>query len=106
MAVIFNQAVKHAALQLIPGVPVAFEDDGAEGYFIAAGWADTTDDEPVHTYPVGSAPVDPLTRFADTGRYVMPEVAEEHLAAHDGDPPPPPHEVNFKPGLIAPEQEG
>jgi hypothetical protein len=102
MAVKFNQAVKHGTLQLIPGVAVAFEDPGAEGYFVAAGWAEKTKDKPAHTYPEGSAVVDPLTRFGDTGAYVQPEVAKAHLDAHDGNPPPPFHETNFWPGLIAP----
>jgi hypothetical protein len=105
MAIQFNQAVKHGTLQLLPNVPVAFDDAGAEAYFTAAGWAEATDAEPVHTYPEGSAVVDPLTRFGDSGEYVQPEVAEAHIAEYDGNPPPAFHEINFWPGLIAPVQE-
>lgn len=104
MAVVFNQAVKHGALQFIPGPAVAFEDSGAEAYFIAMGWADSTNDAPGYTYPEGSVVIDPLTRRGDTGEYVQPDLAQAHLDEHDGEPPPPPHELAFRGGLIAPEE--
>lgn len=71
MAIIFNQAVKHGPHQFFPGVPVAFEDDRAEEYFVAAGWADAAGDAPIHTYHAGSVEVDPETVIASTGRKVL-----------------------------------
>lgn len=105
-SIIFNQAVKHGRIQFIPGVAVAFEDADAVPYFVAAGWAEASDEEPKHTYPLGEVDVDPLTRSAETGQFVQPDVAEAHLAEHDGNPPPPAHEAKFKPGVIAPAAEG
>lgn len=71
MAVIFNQAVKHGTLQLIPGSPVAFDDDRAEEYFVAAGWAETTGSEPAFTFPEGSVSIDLDTVNAATGLKVL-----------------------------------
>lgn len=71
MAIKFNQAVKHGALQFFPGVSVAFEDASAEAYFVAAGWAEVTADAPVHTYPLGTVEIDPEAVFAETGRKVL-----------------------------------
>lgn len=71
MAIIFNQSFKHGTLQLIPTVPLAFQDERAEAYFIAVGCADATDDEPVHTYPVGTVTIDSDTVFAGTNRKVL-----------------------------------
>lgn len=105
MAVIFNQSVKHGRVQFLPGVAVAFEDADAEPYFIAAGWADETKDEPVHTYGLGEVDADPLTRFGETGKFVQPELAQAHLDAHDGEAALPAHETAFQSGLIAPAQE-
>lgn len=101
----FNQSVRHGPVQFIPGVPVAFEDPDAAPYFIAAGWAAASDAAPVHVYDAGTIDVDPLTRVAGTGAFVQPDLAEAHLAQHDGNPPPPPHETQFQSGLIAPAPE-
>lgn len=71
MAIIFNQSVKHGRLQLIPTVPLAFQDERAEEFFVAAGWAEATDQEPIHTYPAGSVAIDPDTVFAGTNQKVL-----------------------------------
>lgn len=63
MSIIFNQAVKHGKSQFFPGVPVAFEDEDAAPYFLAAGWADETDQSPLHTYSKGEIDIDPETVF-------------------------------------------
>lgn len=105
MAVKFNQPVKHGSVQLVPGVAVAFEDPDADPYFIAAGWAEATTDDPVFTYTEEQINVDPLARSAETGGYILPKLAEAHLEAHDGNPPPARHEQAFRPGLIIPESE-
>lgn len=65
MAVKFNSTTKHSGLVLLPGVSLAFDDDRAEEFFVAAGWAETTDEAPVHVYPVGSVEIAPETVFAD-----------------------------------------
>ena len=75
MAIIFRGRTKHGSLDLFPGVPLAFDDFGAEDYFIAAKFADATTKEPVETYIVGSVHIDPLTVFADDGKHVQPEIA-------------------------------
>lgn len=100
MAVIFNQTVRHGRHIFVPGAPVAFTD-GVEDYFVAAGWASVTSDSPVFTYE--DVEIDPLTRFAENGRYVQPSLAEAHLEEHGDDLPPTPQERNFQAGLIAPE---
>lgn len=71
MTIKFNQRVKHGNLDLLPGPPLAFEDDRAEEYFRSAGWADPTTDAPVVTYPAGSVVIDTQTTSADTGRRVL-----------------------------------
>ena len=73
-AVKFSQTVKHGLVKLLPGVPVAFEDKDAAPYFIAAGWAEATDEAPVHVYPIGEIDIDPMTTHADgplKGRRVL-----------------------------------
>lgn len=64
MAVIFNQPVKHDRLQFFPDVPIAFEDPNADTYFVNAGWAALTDDEPVHTYSADEVVIDVETVHA------------------------------------------
>lgn len=71
MAIIFKDPVKHGTLSVIPGIALAFEDDRAEEYFVAAGWADVTDKAPKHTYPAGTVVIDPDTVFAVTGQKVL-----------------------------------
>lgn len=70
-AIKFRFPVKHGTLQFIPNVALAFEDKDAAPYFIAAGFADETDDDPVMTYPQDSVSIDPETVFAGTRQKVM-----------------------------------
>lgn len=65
MAIIFNQSILHDRTRLMPGVALAFEDPDAEGYFVAAGWAEATKKDPVHTYSKDEIVVDPATTHAD-----------------------------------------
>ena len=65
MAIKFNQPVKHGAVQLLPGIALAFEDADAEAYFTKAGWAEVTSDEPVFTYDAEAIAVDPEAVFGD-----------------------------------------
>lgn len=97
MTIKFNQAVKHGIHQFIPGVAVSVP--GAEEYFIAAGWAETTDDESVFTYE--DVIVDPRTRFSETGHYVLPEVAQADIQER-GEEAPTPQEISFRAGLVEP----
>jgi len=78
MALIFQQAVKHGKVEILPSVAVAFEDPDAEAYFTAAGWATATKSPPVRTYTQDEVSVDPLTRSAADGTYVLPELAAQH----------------------------
>lgn len=74
MAVEFHSVTKHDKLQIAPSISIAFEDEGAEAYFIAAGWAVETEDEPVMTFPEGSVTIDPETTFgtgAQRGQKVL-----------------------------------
>ncbi|WP_225206243.1 hypothetical protein [Novosphingobium huizhouense] len=71
MAVYFKHRFKHGSLDLLPGLPLAFEDDRAEEYFICAGAADATADAPVVTYPAGSVEIDTETVFAGTETRVL-----------------------------------
>lgn len=76
MAILFNQPVKHGAVQLLPGVPLGFADPDAEPYFIKAGWASSTVDSPAFVYDAEVVSVDPETVFADganKGRRVLGE---------------------------------
>jgi hypothetical protein len=74
MSIIFLEARLHGTLQFLPTVPLAFEDERAEEYFIAAFGAQPSDKPPIHTYPVGSVVIDPKTVFAATGARVLPAV--------------------------------
>lgn len=65
MAVKFNQPVKHDRLQFFPDVAIAFEDANADAYFINAGWAESTDDAPVHTYSAEEVVIDVETVHGD-----------------------------------------
>ena len=65
MSIIFTGPTKHGAQTFAPSVPLAFEDEGAEDYFKAAGWAEPTKEEAVMTYPAGTVEIDPTTVFAD-----------------------------------------
>lgn len=65
MAIKFNTLTKHGKLQFVPHVAVAFADDQAEEYFVAAGWADKSSEEPHHTFPIGTCKIDPDAVFAD-----------------------------------------
>ncbi len=70
-AIKFWFPVKHGRHLFVPNVPLAFEDEDAVPYFLAAGFADASDDEPVMTYPKSSIDIDPETISAATGKKVM-----------------------------------
>jgi hypothetical protein len=77
MPVKFNQIVKHAKIEFLPGVSVDFEDPDAETYFKEAGWADATTDPSVRTYSQEEISIDPTTVFGEghgdkTGKPVLP----------------------------------
>lgn len=68
MAVQFQAPFRHGKLMLPPSLSLAFEDENAEGYFIAVGAAEATEDAPVMTYPAGSVEIDPETTFGTGDR--------------------------------------
>ncbi len=65
MTLVFNQPVKHGAQQFLPGVPVGFEDPDAEAYFVNAGWASVSADEPVFIYDAEAVAIDTQAVFGD-----------------------------------------
>lgn len=65
MPVTFSEVVRHGKLTIPPAVKIAFEDDGAEDYFVAAKWASKVTGTPDITYPEGSVEIDPATTFID-----------------------------------------
>ena len=71
MTIKFRHSVKHGVSEYLPTVPLAFEDEHAELYFIAAGFADETPEAPLHTYPEGTVQVDPETVFANSNTLVL-----------------------------------
>jgi hypothetical protein len=70
-ALIFREPVKHGRVLLPVNTPVAFEDPDANPYFINAGWASETDEEPQLTYSAEEIEVDPETVHAGTLRRVL-----------------------------------
>jgi hypothetical protein len=66
MTVKFNGVTLHGTLRFEPGVAYAFEDEDAEPYFKAAGWAEDSDEEPVRTFTKGEIDIDPNTVFGTT----------------------------------------
>lgn len=67
-AIKFKNLTKHGTLQFPPGVTFAFEDPDAAPYFIKAGFAEKSSEEPTYVYPKTSIDVDPETIFADGPR--------------------------------------
>lgn len=65
MAIIFTSPTLHGATRFAPTISTAFDDTGAEDYFVAAGFAGTTKDAAVMTYPEGTVEIDPATVFGD-----------------------------------------
>lgn len=63
----FHSLTKHGTLQFLPSVPLGFDDPDAAPYFVACGWADYTDETPLHTYAQGEVEIDPATRQNSTG---------------------------------------
>ncbi|MBA2720089.1 MAG: hypothetical protein H0U52_12765 [Chloroflexi bacterium] len=70
-AISFREPVKHGRVLLPMNTPVAFEDPDAAPYFLNAGWASETAEEPVLTYSAEEIEVDPETVHANTTRKVM-----------------------------------
>jgi len=77
MAIKFHAPTKHGAHAFAPGVAYAFEDDGAEPYFLAAKFAEETDDDAVVVMPAGSIEVDPETVFGTNGVDLGKRVLED-----------------------------
>lgn len=74
MSIIFRTPTRHGRHTFVPGTPLGFEDPDAEPYFIAAGFADDSTEEPKYVYPLDAVDIDPQTTFADgpnKGQLVM-----------------------------------
>lgn len=67
MAIKFKELIRHGREQLVPGIALGFEDPDAEPYFLAVGWAEETDEEPVRVYSQEEIDIDPLTVYGDEG---------------------------------------
>lgn len=65
MAIKFSGPTRHGHHTFAPTIALAFDDEDAETYFVKAGFAEATNDEPVMTYPAGSVEIDPETVFGD-----------------------------------------
>jgi len=60
--------VKHGPFQFLPGGIYSFEGEGVEAYMIAAGWADSTQEAPQHTFGADEVSIDPEgTRHQESG---------------------------------------
>lgn len=88
MAIKFSGVTRHQGVEFIPGVSYAFEDSDAEPYFTNAGWASTTDEPAVRTYSQDEVSIDPLTRSAEDGKFVLPDHPEAVAAAAEQDAEP------------------
>lgn len=62
---------KQTGQSFLPGIALAFDDPQAEDFFVAAGWAETTKETPIFTYPEGTVEIDPETVHASTGVKVL-----------------------------------
>lgn len=78
-AIKFNQRVLHGHLQFLPDSVVAFEDVDAAPYFIKAGWADPTDEPPVHVYPLADVDIPAAPIFVAGGGAVGVEHVSHEL---------------------------
>jgi hypothetical protein len=71
MTIKFKDPVKHGVPvhnEFLPGIPLAFEDPDTEPYFIGAGWAETTNENPLKTYSQDEVSVEPdTTRHSESG---------------------------------------
>jgi hypothetical protein len=83
MALKFHKRTLHGKFEMLPGVAYGFEDEDAEPYFLALGWAESTTDAPARTYAIGEIDIDPLTIRASDGKHVLPERAATELARRE-----------------------
>lgn len=83
MAILFSENVKHGAFEFLPNVTYGFEDPDAEDYFAAMGWGAVSNSLPVRVYTQDEVSIDPLTRIAETGKFVLPE--HPAVIEHGGD---------------------
>ena len=67
MTIKFTGRTLHQQHEFLPGPALAFEGERVEEYFINAGWAEETDDEPARTYSEDECSVDPETTFGTAG---------------------------------------
>ena len=73
-AITFKERVKHGRCDFHPTIVYGFEDTDAAPYFMAAGWAEISNDEPQVVITLGEIDIDPETVFADgvnRGKKVM-----------------------------------
>jgi hypothetical protein len=75
----FHKPTRHGKFELLPGVVYGFEDEDAEPYFLALGWAEKATGTPVRTYSKEEIDIDPLTIRASDGKHVLPERATAEL---------------------------
>lgn len=77
-AVKFTGEVKHdgtGGLIRFPAAVVGFEDPAHADYFVKAGWAEPSKDDPIITYAADELSIDPDTRSNETGLKVMDAVS-------------------------------
>ena len=69
--VVFNGETKQSGLRFPPATPIRFEGEGHADFFVLAGWADYSDEEPKMIIGADEIEVDPDTIHNATGLRVM-----------------------------------
>ena len=73
-AATFKGVTKHGRFTFMPGIVYGFEDPDAVPYFVAAGWADPSNEDPAMIVTLEEIDIDPETVFAggtNRGKKVM-----------------------------------
>lgn len=81
MTIKFKDVTLHGKNRFLPGHAYGFEDKDAEPYFLACGWATTTNEEPEYVFPLGEVDIDPETVHNESGFLVRDLVEHGSLEA-------------------------
>ena len=72
MAIKFKSLTKHGTREFGPNVSMTFRDEGAEEYFVAAGFAETVDEVADVVHPVGTVTFNKNTAPVSARAFVVP----------------------------------
>lgn len=67
MTIKFKDVTLHGKNRFLPNHAYGFEDKDAEPYFLALGWATSTNEAPEYVFPLGEVDVDPETVDNESG---------------------------------------